>query len=256
MKKKLLLIVIAMLSITMISTAQNRTWAIGTTSASWPAGLAQMASGTQVIDGLTLVAGTSSFGGLVVAPSALVFSDGYDPDNEWTSNGSSSGTAVLPTRRYFSFPVTGPSTIKVWFRVNGTGGRKCQISDGVTLLGEMTDEDNTKPLLLTATYNGTGGTIYVYSNASINYHKIAVTDGILSTDSFQKESDIAVYADNGKIFFSNVNFPTKVNVYNLLGSLIQSTDINNDTSLNINNGIYIVKVQSADGEKSVKVMVQ
>ena len=256
MKKTLLLMILAMLSISTLAIAQNRTWAIGTTSTDWPADLAQMTTGTQEISGLTLAAVSATFGGMAAAPASIVFSDGYDPENEWKSNGNSAVTGVMPTRRYFSFPVTGPSTIKVWFRVNGTGARACLISDGTNLLGQMTDEDSTKPLLLTVPYNGAAGTIYVYSNSSINYHKIAVTDGVLSTKDFQKELDITVYAKDSKILLSNIKSSTNVEVYNVLGALVKSVKASADTSLDINSGVYIVKAKSSEGEKAVKVIVQ
>ncbi|POY40789.1 hypothetical protein C3L50_04645 [Flavobacterium alvei] len=256
MKKTLLLFTFAMLSITTMTIAQNRTWEIGTTSTSWPADLAQMTTGTQEINGLTVAAVSATFGGMAVAPASIVFSDGYDPENEWKSNGNSSITGALPARRYFSFPVTGPSTIKVWFRVNGTGARACLISDGTNILGQMTDEDSTKPLLLTVSYTGAAGTIYVYSNSSINYHKIAVTDGVLSNKNFQKDLDITVFAKDSKIYLSNIKSTTKVNVYNVLGSLVKTAQVDADSSLDINSGIYIVNAKSADGEKSVKVIVQ
>lgn len=255
MKKTLLYLILPMLFAVASLNAQNRTWAIGTTSTDWPADLAQMTTGTQEINGLTVAAVSATFGGMAAAPASIVFSDSYDPENEWKSNGNSAATGVMPTRRYFSFPVTGPSTIKVWFRVNGTLGRACLISDGTTLLGQMTDEDSTKPLLLTVPYTGTGGTIYVYSNSSINYHKIAVTDGVLSTKDFQKELDVTVFAKDGKIFLSNIKSSTKVNVYNVLGALVKTAQLDADSSLDINGGVYIVNAKSTEGEKSVKVIV-
>ncbi|WP_281299228.1 T9SS type A sorting domain-containing protein [Flavobacterium limnophilum] len=75
-------------------------------------------------------------------------------------------------------------------------------------------------------------------------------------DSFQKESDVVVYANDGKINLSNIKSSTKVEVYNVLGALVQSAQADADTTLVINSGVYIVKAQSADGQKTVKVIVQ
>lgn len=255
MKKKLLYLTsIALFSISAIN-AQNRTWEIGTTSTDWPANLAQMTTGTQEIQGLTVAAVSATFGGMAVAPASFTFSDGYAPANEWKSNGNSSITGALPARRYFSFPVTGPSTIKVWFRVNGTGARACLISDGTNILGQLTDEDATKPLLLTVPYNGAAGTIYVYSNSSINYHKIAVTDGVLGLD---EKSIVStnIYSDGTQVFLSDVKSSTQVEVYSLSGALVKSLKTDTDTSFGLNTGVYIVKAKSAEGEKSVKVIVK
>lgn len=255
MKKTLLYLTSILLFSISVINAQNRTWEIGTTSTDWPANLAQMTTGTQEIQGLTVAAVSATFGAMGPAPASFTFSDGYMPANEWKGNGNSAGTPVLPGRRYFSFPVTGPSTIKVWFRVNGTGGRACLISDGTTLLGQLTDEDSTKPLLLTVSYAGTGGTIYVYSNSSINYHKIAVTDGALGLDD-KSVVTTNVHAAGSRIYLSNLKSKTKVSVYSVLGSLVKSIDADADTSFEMNSGVYIVNAKSAEGEKSVKVIVQ
>ncbi len=255
MKKTLLYLILPMLFTAVNVNAQNRTWEIGTTSTDWPADLAQMATGEQVINGLTVAAVSASFGGMAVAPASIVFSDSYDPANEWKSNGNSSVTGVMPARRYFSFPVNGPSTIKVWFRVNGTGGRACLISDGTTLLGQMTDEDSTKPLLLTVSYTGAGGTIYVYSNSSVNYHKIAVTTAPLGLDD-KSVVTTNVHAAGNRIYVSNVKSNTQVDVFSMNGSLVKSLKTENDTNFDLKTGAYIVNAKSADGEKSVKVIVK
>jgi len=78
----------------------------------------------------------------------------------------------------------------------------------------------------------------------------------LANKSFQKELDILVYAKQNKIFLSNLKSKTQVNVYNLLGALVKSTQVDADSSLDINSGVYIVNAKSAEGEKSVKVIVQ
>lgn len=83
-----------------------------------------------------------------------------------------------------------------------------------------------------------------------------VSGVVLGTTSFQKQSDVAVYAKDGKIFLSNIKSSTKVEVYSVLGALVKSTQADADTSLDINSGVYIVKAKSAEGEKSVKVIVQ
>jgi hypothetical protein len=78
----------------------------------------------------------------------------------------------------------------------------------------------------------------------------------LATKSFQKELDITVYAKQNKIFLSNLKSKTQVNVYNVLGALVKTAQVDSDSSLDINSGVYIVNAKSADGEKSVKVIVQ
>lgn len=78
----------------------------------------------------------------------------------------------------------------------------------------------------------------------------------LANKSFQKLSDVTVFAKDNKIFLSNLKSKTQVNVYNVLGALVKTAQVDADTSLDIDSGVYIVNAKSADGEKSVKVIVQ
>ena len=82
------------------------------------------------------------------------------------------------------------------------------------------------------------------------------TPTTLANKSFQKELDITVYAKQNKIFLSNLKSKTQVNVYNVLGALVKTAQVDSDSSLDINSGVYIVNAKSAEGEKSVKVIVQ
>ncbi len=78
----------------------------------------------------------------------------------------------------------------------------------------------------------------------------------LSTSSFQKASDVIVFAKDNKIYLSNLKSKTQVSVYNVLGALVKTAQADADTSLDIDSGVYIVNAKSADGEKSVKVIVK
>ncbi|MBP6587670.1 MAG: T9SS type A sorting domain-containing protein [Flavobacterium sp.] len=57
------------------------------------------------------------------------------------------------------------------------------------------------------------------------------------------------------MFLSNIKTSTKVNVYNVLGALVKTAQLDADSSLDVNGGVYIVNAKSAEGEKSVKVIV-
>lgn len=254
MKKQLLLSIFSMLLISTLTIAQDRDWQIGTTSASWPADLAQMTSGEVVIDGLTVAAVSATFGAMRPASSSLNFPDGYTPDNEWPGNGSSGGSP-MPTRRYFSFPVTGPSTIKVWFRVNGTGGRTCEVSDGTTVLGSATSEDSGQGIILTTTYNGTGGTIYVYATSSINYHRISVVDGVLGLEDKVSPVTTNIQAIGNRVYVSNVKTSSEVNIYSITGALVKSFKTNSNMDFSFKSGLYIATIKTAEGQKSVKLLL-
>lgn len=257
MKTKLLsLTTMLLLSVTSINA--QKTWDMGNNTNLWPALSPNMAAAQVEIDGLTQVAG-STFG--ATSGKVLTWTEGtpYTSAQEFKGNGASAGNATnLPTTRYFTFPVTGPTTIKVWFRVNGTGGRKCMISDGTNLLGELTDEDANKPLLLSANYTGTGaGNIYVFANSSINYFKIETSVYSLGLDSTKSIELTNIYSNGKQVSLSNVKSATQVDVYSTDGALVKSLKTDIDTSFELSTpGIYIVKATSEEGSKTVKVIVK
>jgi hypothetical protein len=168
----------------------------------------------------------------------------------------------MPDQRFLYFAVTGPCTVKVWFKTSSTGNtRSAILTNGVDFKAFSSTSDRAE---LVANYTGGAGNLYLFSDTGANYYKIEViasgTTGLgnttLATKSFQKELDVTVYAKDGKINLSNIKSSTKVEVYTVLGALVKSTNADVDTSLDINSGVYIVKAKSAEGEKSVKVIVQ
>ena len=289
MKKTLLLLILPMLFAVSYVNAQTTVWDFGKSTSSindaaavaaWPvtaSGVGTIGADTStVIDKLGLFsndpAATSdivNFG--AVNASGATFTDGYIATNRFQLNGGGGGTLgnLLPTQRYVYFTVDGACTVKVWFKTGSNGSARTVLcTNGSELLGSGTSVGGTTPVdlvIFTANISSAQaavGKIYIYGDtASSNLYKIEVTGAnvttpALSTSSFQKELDITVYAKQNKIFLSNLKSSTKVNVYNVLGSLVKSIQADADTSLDINSGVYIVNAKSADGEKSVKVMVQ
>ena len=239
-----------------------------------------------VVDGLTIVPGTAAvltFG--VTAASNVVFvADNTAFTGNFKFGGGSIAPALatqadylsttanfMPNQRYLSFPVAAGSTkVKVWFKTASGGALRSLIcSNGINWktsvttitapVGGSLTQAQADQAILDATYTAAAaGTLYLWSDFGTNLYKIEVTGPApaLAVNSFQKETPIVVSARNGKINFSNVKSSTKVSVYNVLGSLVKSIQADADTSLDINNGVYIVKTKSVNGEKSVKVMVQ
>jgi hypothetical protein len=288
MKKKLLLLILPLLFAASTINAQT-IWDFGKSTSSlngasavaaWPvteSGVGTIGADTNaVIDKLGLFsndpAATSdivNFG--AVNASGATFTDGYVAVNRFQLNGGGGGTAgnLLPTQRYIYFNVDGACTVKVWFKTGSNGSaRKVMCTNGVELLGSGTSIGGTTPVdlvIFTANISAVQaavGKIYIYGDTnSSNLYKVEVTGAnvvtpALATRNFQKELDVIVYAKENKIFLSNVKSSTKVNVFNVLGSLVKSIQADTDTSLDINRGVYIVNAKSADGEKSVKVIVQ
>lgn len=271
MKRKLLYLTTIVLFSAFSMNAQTTIWDLGNNSSTlnggtpvttdWPTGDPFLVQ--TVKSNLVIFPGTATtYGNIVAQPATNPFpSDGYTFINRFQTGGSSvaaSGDA-LPTSRYNYFNVSGACTVKVWFRGgNSSQTRSMFVSDGTTIYGSAAAV-NGAYVIFTANVTA-AGKIYVYGDAGNNLYKIEVTGATvntpaLSTDSFQTESSVVVYANDSKINLSNVRSATKVSVYNVLGSLVKSIETSEDTSLDINNGLYIVKAQSAEGIKSVKVLV-
>jgi hypothetical protein len=63
-----------------------------------------------------------------------------------------------------------------------------------------------------------------------------------------------VNAVGSKIFVSNVKSSTEVSVYSITGALVKSFKTDTDTDFNFKSGLWIVKIKTIDGEKSVKLI--
>lgn len=250
--------------------AQTKTWDFGNDTTNWPVN-AGIGVTEKVVDKLGLYPHPTNTNFGAVAVSSATFSDGYTAANRFQTNGAGApavASPFLPTLRYLYFTVDGPCTVKVWFRGGSTSttslpvDRNVFITDGNTNLSSSSNVASNLGGATIAT--GTvlaAGKIYIYGDAANYLSKIEVTGAnvttpALSTNNFQKESDVVVYANDGKIFLSNIKSSTNVEVYSVLGALVKSAKAEADTSLDINAGVYIVKAKSAEGEKSVKVIVK
>lgn len=269
MKKILLYLTPILLFTVSAINAQTTTWSLGS-DAIWTTRLGTgVPSTTPVItvqhDQLNFTSHTNSSTNFAVTATGngTTFSDGYVATQRCATGGSGGATAGMPTVRYFSFNVAGACTVKVWFRHGSSSGvdRNIYVTDGSTVMGTAVVAFSSNNII-TANYTTTsGGPVYIYSDNGVGVYKIEVSGAAVNTptlanQNFKKELDIAVYAKNNKIFLSNLKSKTEVNVYNVLGSLVRTAQLDSDTSLDINSGVYIVNAKSAEGEKSVKVIVQ
>lgn len=67
-------------------------------------------------------------------------------------------------------------------------------------------------------------------------------------------SSVEVSGYNNRIYVSNVKSNTKINIYSLKGALVKSIQTKTDTDFNFKNGLWIVTIKDADGQKAVKVL--
>jgi len=66
-----------------------------------------------------------------------------------------------------------------------------------------------------------------------------------------------IQAVGNTVYVSNVNSNTQINVYSVSGSLVKSFKTESDINFDLNTaaGVYIVKAKSAEGEKSIKILI-
>lgn len=72
--------------------------------------------------------------------------------------------------------------------------------------------------------------------------------------SVQPESAVQIYSSGSQLYISNVQNNAQVRIYNPSGSLVKSFATQADTTLNLNPGLWIVRVNCIDGQKAVRVV--
>jgi hypothetical protein len=272
MKTKLLSLALAMGLFTGILNAQTKTWDFGNDHTTWPLN-GGITSNTTVVDNLGLFANApaaetqiSNFG--AVTSSNATFPDGFTGSYRLQLNGAgyTGGTFMnMPTQRFLYFNVSGPCTVKVWFKTGSNGAsRTVYVTDGTATIGSATTNDGTNAdfAIITANYTGAAGRLYVYGGAASNLYKMEVTGATVSTSvmgtNTLKDASLAKVYSNGKqVYISNVAADTQVDVYSMTGALVKSMKTQADTHFDfLNTGLYIVNLTTAEGRKSVKVAVQ
>ncbi|MEY3501708.1 MAG: hypothetical protein RL308_3381 [Bacteroidota bacterium] len=267
MKKTLLLLIFPLLFSASYVEAQTKVWDFGNNLGGfWPLS-AGIGSTEIIVDNLGLfpIATNTNFG--AITASSATFSDGYVGANRFQLNGGGGGTAgnLLPSQRYVYFTVDGACTVKVWFKTGSNGNaRTVLVTNGTTLLGSGTSGTVAGPndlVIITANVsaaNAAVGKIYIYGDTtSSNLYKIEVTGAnVLANNDFQHEASVNVFSNGKLVNLANVVSETQVNVYNMTGALVKSFSTSTDMNFDLNSGFYIVNVKSAEGQKSVKVLIK
>ncbi|QBZ98891.1 T9SS type A sorting domain-containing protein [Flavobacterium sangjuense] len=276
MKTKLLSITLMMVLFTSITKAQTKIWDFGNDTTTWPvtgSGVGTIGADTQaVIDNLGLFSNDPSASGDIVNfgsinASAASFSDGFTAVNRFQLNGagypSAGGFIPMPTQRYIFFDVNGACTVKVWFKTGSNGTvRTVYVTDGTATVGSGASNSGGNADLVIVTANATAaGRYYIYADAACNLYKVSVVGAtvntVLANNDFQTTSPVKAYTNGRQIHLSNVLSKTQVEVYSVTGALIRTINTEADTSFDVlNAGVYILKIKSEEGQKSVKVVVQ
>jgi len=102
--------------------------------------------------------------------------------------------------------------------------------------------------------DGTDITTFNFTKGNDNWDPIAALTSLGVDDVFASGSSVKVSGYNNRIYVSNVKSNTKINIYSLNGALVKSLNTKTDTDFNFKNGLWIVTIKDADGQKVLKVL--
>lgn len=266
MTKKLLLLLFTVVSAVSYVNAQ-KVWNFSNDTSNWMTSTVGYTTNT-IKDNLGIYPGvtitTPSIGGII--PSTITFSDGFVASRYFRMGQSSVFSGNKPSERYLYFATAGAGTIKIWFTSGGGGSRSIKVTDGTNEIATVSSANSTTPAILEAEYTQTSGNIFIYTSVGtgVNIYKIEITGatgttaliGTLGVNDFKEDWSANVYSNGKEVFVTEVKSNTKIDVYNMTGALTKSVQTNTDTSFGLNAGLYIIKVKSDEGEKSVKTAVK
>jgi len=106
--------------------------------------------------------------------------------------------------------------------------------------------------------DGTDITTFNFTKGTDNWDPIpdliAADTDVATGSTVQSSSSVQIVATGNKLFISHVTANTRIEIYSLDGLLAGSHKTDVDTSFSIDKGIWIVKVNSTEGNKVVKVL--
>jgi hypothetical protein len=253
-----------------LSVNAQKVWDLGGNVDPWTVKAASTPANTSVvIDNLGLQPGptAANFGQIETSAKTFASTPAYTSVNRWKLNGGGGALPAapnLPKQRFLYFAAAGSVTVTVYVVGGGAGSRILFITDGTNELGRVTTADGTAPVFFTTPPAVVNGNVYIFGDQAQNIYRIEVTGPLgttvampnLGINTFSKESDVTVSSSNNKVFFSNIKSKTNVSIYSLTGALVKSAVVTEDAGVAVENGVYIVKLQSAEGEKTTKVIVQ
>ena len=263
MKKKLLLLILPAFMAVASVQAQTKVWDFGNDANTWPLS-SGIGNEQTIVDNLGLfpIPTNTNFG--AVTNNSSSFDDGYTSERRFQMNGGGGATegSFMPSQRFLFFDVSGNCAVKVWFRPGSNGSQRTLfVTNGTSLVGSGTSnsDGNTDYVIFTANYSGAATRLYIYGDAANNLYKIEVTGATVSTttlgsDDFQ-QNNVNVFTNGQMMSIANVVSATDVIVYSITGALVKSFKTSTDVDLQLNSGFYIVKLNSQEGSKTVKVIL-
>lgn len=267
MKTKLLSLTLMTMLFSSITIAQTKTWDFGNDRTTWP--VSSGITTQRIVDNLGLypISTNTNFGAITTNNAS--FTDGFTATHRFQMNGagySGSTFMAMPTQRFLFFDVSGACTVKVWFKTGSNGAtRTVYVTNGSAAIGSAATNSggNDDSAIVTASYTGSAGRLYIYGDTACNLYKVTVNGATVSTTTLgignhEAVSLVNVFSKGSQIFLTNVQSSTEVKVYNINGALVKSLATEGDTSFDLEAaaGVYIVNVKSVEGQKSVKLVVQ
>ncbi|GGP01954.1 hypothetical protein GCM10010992_04400 [Cloacibacterium rupense] len=130
---------------------------------------------------------------------------------------------------------------------------------------EQSGVDNSSNRATWATYltnpilnDGTPITAFNFTKGNDNWDPISILDnnGTLNTNNTIEKPSTKIYSIGNDLLISNIKNNTKINIYNISGSLQKTLNVNKETKLTLPKGIWIVTAQSIEGLSSTKVLIK
>lgn len=130
---------------------------------------------------------------------------------------------------------------------------------------EQSGVDNSSNRATWATYltnpilnDGTPITAFNFTKGNDNWDPISILDnsGTLNTNNISDKSTTKIYGIGNELLISNIKNSTKINIYNISGSLQKTLNVNKETKLTLPKGIWIVTAESIEGITSSKVLIK
>lgn len=273
MKKKLLYVALFLATINLTQNAQIKIWDFGGdasyTSAAqiamWPLADFNAPEGTTVKKDALFLVGDSSGDkyGKIENAGGKTWDAGteneYTSINRFKTEGGSNpdDNNLNPTHSYMYFPVSGPVSIKIWYRSGGSSERSLFVSDETSILNSVTKVDDTDPYTITADYNGSGENILIYTSNSYNFYKIEVTGSgasTLSTKPTQNLVKTKLITTNNRVYVTDVANRTQINIYSVTGALVKSINTTTKTDFYLKKGLWICEIKTDKGQKTIKLL--
>ncbi len=267
--KHFLLLIILLLS--PFSIAQNKVWDFGNDNTNFPGPASESDPNVELIpdptvttsvtiDGLTLESGgNDTFGQMRwkdVTTGSFSSDTSYSAIHEMNNGKSSGGTAFLPEKRVISFEVTGPVNVKIWFRDRNDdpGAGSIWVTDGTSEIFHYDSTGTDNYMTIEGNYTGGAGTLYIFSkDKTFKWYKIQ-TSTTLNTNKLKPFVSTCIKAIGSRIYVTNVEMESEINIYSISGALVHSFKTNYNTDFSFSSGIFIAQIKTEKGQKSVKLI--